>query len=724
MPVYPGPISPRCDPDLLGRLDHDPFGVMPKTFARRPHILVSPELLELARDRLKSCGWAQACYKRLLANCLDKDAVLNKPPDALAESKQRHAVLQLASRNALAFLLSRETSHREAALKAFRMLAEHCSHASVTATGGLVGDGSLNESHALVLTGRTYDLLAAADLSDADDRLFRAFLLATRAASNACPHYMCGNISTWSQTGRLNVALALEDARGIHEALYGCAYGTRWRYGLIHNLRHDVLADGMHWERTPGYHYYTLMALNCALDAAFNSGLDLWHKEFPMLQQDDVSDLHRAYGPLGVKTIKAAYDAPFFMTFGNGDMSQLSDSGLANLRGVWIWGVIYNKAYEAYGDPKYAWLLNRMERDYKTRDYPGVPMPLQTHRGDIDFVRLKHLSYPRGHWSLDRDTKIGISGRNTKGSSCLPAYGAAVMRCGTDAASPGAFVYFGPHAAGHQHPAALHADIHIGGLCLTDAPRMKGYDDPLYLTWARTTLAGNTVVVNEQSMFPSDFPTDSIFECDRWRDNISDGELVAFEPGKQLAAVRVRNINVYPGVVLDRTLVVTREGVLDVYRVTSERRCQFDYVWHCVGLLPVPPGARPVSLGKARGYMHLTNARALALVKGVSLDWVCEGQVCRCAMAGGAGKQLILADDPPINQGLCLGEFKIIKERKTVIQRIKSRNTCFATFWSVGATPVQLWLKKGRQPGDWIVEGMLARRKLRWNLPARGPVSR
>lgn len=724
MPAYPGPISPRCDPDLLGRLDHDPFGVMPKTFARRPHLLVSPELLELARDRLKSCSWAQACYQRLLTNCFDKDAVLNKPPDALADVKQRGALLQLASRNALAFLLSRTAGYRETALKAFRILAEYGAHATPTANGGLIADSVLSESHALVLAGRTYDLLAAADLANADDRLFRAFLLATRAASNACQHYACGNINTWSQTGRLNVALALEDPQGIHEALYGCAGSARWRYGLIHNLRHDVLADGMHWERTPGYHYYTLMALNCALDAAFNSGIDLWHKELPMLQQDDLADSHRAYGPLGVRTVKAAYDAPFFLTFGNGDLSQLSDSGLVNLRGVWIWGIIYNKAYEAYGDPKYAWLLNRMESDYKTRDYPGVPMPLQTDRGDIDFVRLKHVSYPCGRWSLARDTNIGFSGRQTKGSSCLPTYGAAVMRVGTDAASPGAFVYFGPHAAGHQHPAALHADIHIGGLCLTDAPRMKDYNDPLYLTWARTTVAGNTVVVDEQSMFPYDFSTDSIFECDRWRDNISDGELLAFSPGKSMASVRVRNVNVYPGVVLDRTLVVSREGVLDVYRVTANRRCQFDYVWHCVGPLPVPAGARPVSLGKARGYMHLTHARALALNKGRSLEWGCEGQVCRCALAGGAGKQLILADDPPICEVLCLGEFKVIRERKTLIQRIKSRNACFATFWSVGALPTQLWLKKGRQPGDWIVEGLLARRKLRWVLPASGPVSR
>jgi len=723
MPVYPGPISPRCDPDLLGQVDHDPFDLMPKIFPQRPHVLVTPDLLAIAKDRLKSCAWAKACFARLQGNCVDKESVLDRSQDSLKEAQVRGTILSLAVRNALAFLLTREAPHRKIALKAFRTLATYGTQTPVSAAGGLVAGGGLSESHALVMVGQTFDLLAAEELSDSDDHLFRAFLLATQAASNACAHYTCGNHNTWSQTGRLAVGLALEDRQMIHEALYGCAGGARWRYGLIHQFRHDILADGMHWERTPGYHYYTLMALTYAADVAFNSGIDLWHKEFPMLQQDDLADAHRAYGPAVSKTLKVAYDAPFYLTFGNGDLSLLSDSGLANMRGTWIWGVVYNKAYEAYGDPKYAWLLNRMEKDYSTRTHPGVPMPLQTDRGDIDFVRVKHEVYPRGRWSLAPNAKVGIVGRHEQGSTCFPVYGAAVVRGGTDSVAPAAFVYYGPHTAGHQHPAALHADIHIGGQRLTETPRLAGYEDPLYLTWGRTTVGCNTVVVDEQSMFPYDFATDSIYECDRWRDQISDGELISFQPGQRFSAVRVSNRNVYPGVILDRTLVVSPEGVLDVFRVAADRRRQFDYVWHCVGEIPLPDGARPVAMGQERGYQHLSNGRAVSLKNGRVIEWILGGQTCRCVLAGGPGRHLIIAEEPPPNETKQLGELESILARKTVIQRVQAKETWFATFWSANTEPIGLRVKQGPRVGDIVVEGKMARRRIRWELPIQGDVA-
>ena len=723
MPVYPGPISPRCDPDLLGQVDHDPFDIMPKNFPRRPHVLVTPELLTIAKDRLKSCAWAKACFARLQGNCVDKESVLDHSPESLKEVKVRGTVLSLAVRNALAFLLTREAPYRDTALKAFRTLATYGTQTPVSAAGALVAGGGLSESHALVMVGQTFDLLAAEELSDADDHLFRAFLLATREASHACRHYTCGNHNTWSLSGRLAVGLALEDRQEIHNALYGCAGGARWRYGLIHQFRHDILADGMHWERTPGYHYYSLMAMTYAADAAFNSGIDLWHKELPMLQQDDLADAHRAYGPAVSKTLKVAYDAPFYLTFGNGDMSLLSDSGLANMRGTWIWGVVYNKAYEAYGDPKYAWLLNRMEKDYATRTHPGVPMPLQTDRGDIDFVRVKHEAYPRGRWSLAPNATVGIVGRHEQGSTCLPVYGASVVRGGTDSEAPAAFVYYGPHVAGHQHPAALHADIHIGGQRLTETPRLSGYEDPLYLTWARTTVGCNTVVVDEQSMFPYDFATDSIYECDRWRDQISDGELISFQPGQRFSAVRVSNRNVYPGVFLDRTLVASTEGVLDVYRVTADRRRLFDYVWHCVGAIPVPSGGQAVDLGRERGYRHLNNGCKFSLKENRVIEWMRDGRCCRCVLVGGTGKEVILADEPLPSEAKILGELETVQDRKTVIQRIRAKEAWFVTFWSVDAGLDRVQAKKGRRVGDLIVEGKMGRRQIRWELPIQGDVA-
>jgi hypothetical protein len=720
---YPDPISPRCDPELLGRLDHDPFGVMLTHYPRRPHVWVTADQLELVRARIRRGGWARLCQDWLLENCVDRKGVLNQPLPSGAETPVKLEVLSLAMRNALACHLQRTSDRWNTALKAFRRLAEYGVRTPVSARGALVANGSLNESHALKKVGITYDLLAALGLSDRDDRLFRSFLKATRAASNACDHYSCGNHNTWSLVGRLSVSLALEDAQGLHDSLYGCAGGKRWRYGLIHQLRHDILSDGMHWERTMGYHFYSMMGLTYAMDFLANSGRDLWHYAFPTLKQDDLHDAHRAYGPNGSKTLQAAYDAPFRLAFGNGDLSLLSDSGLANMRGTWIWGVIYDKAYEAYRQPHYAGLLNQIEKDYPERQRPGIPMSLHTHFGDMDFVRLKYDRYPAGRISFGGRGRVGLTGVQQGSSSLLPVFGAAVLRANSGRRAPAAHLYYGPHIAGHQHPAALHTDIHIGGRRLTDAARLSGYNDPLYLTWGRTTVAANTVVVDGQSMFPYDFPTESIWECDRWRDSISDGELCQFQVGSDFSAVRAINRNVYPGVLLDRTIVVSEAGVLDAYRVVSDSIRQFDYVFHCTGRIPVPANAKPIRLGTARGYQHLTAARVLRSGKPPILAWQTEGDPCQCVFAAIPGARLILAQEPEAeSKSKSLGELTFDPARTTVLQRVRANAAVFASFWTVGADSIAVQRVQGRANGDLVLTAASGSQRLRWELPQTGPV--
>jgi len=69
-------------------------------------------------------------------------------------------------------------------------------------------------------------------------------------------------------------------------------------------------------------------------------------------------------------------------------------------------------------------------------------------------------------------------------------------------------------------------------------------------------------------MFPYDFETASIWEADNWRERPSDGVLELFQPERAFKAVRASNTAVYPGVRLDRTVVVTPRYVLDVFRVS------------------------------------------------------------------------------------------------------------------------------------------------------------
>jgi len=689
--MYPDPISPKSHPEVLGRADYDPFGLMPRALPARPRAFVTAAQVARARELAAAGGWPRAALDLLLANCRAGELPPALPvPADVALNRQ---VIGLAVRCALAHLLAGGEEFRTRGLAALRLVADACPRWT-TAHGARAGAGSLEESRLALQLAHAVDLLAAAGLEERDERAFREMLGHARSALDACPHYTCGNHNTHCLKAMLAVGAAAGDVQAIHDALYGRQCGEQWRYGLIHQLRHDLLSDGLHWEGTPGYHFYTLMALTEAACILENLGVDLWHAQLPPLQQTDGRDLHRAYGPQrGAKCLKAAFDAPLHQAFPGGLMPLLHDSGLAHLRGIHVWGPIYEAAYEAYGEPAYAWLLNLMEREYppSARRHPALPMPLNTGTGDLDFARMRRASYPQGAFSTAPDRAISLGGRHEGGCSLFPVHGSAMLRAG----QAGAWLYWGPHAAGHMSPAALHLDLAADGRRLTDAPRSDGYDDPRHLTWVRTTIAHNTVTVDEASMFPYDFPTESIWEADSWRDRTSDGRLELFQPAERFKAVRASNESVYAGVRLDRTVVLTARWALDAYRVTSDAEHTLDWAMHCAGGIAPPDGASPVQLADRRGYCHLTDAVGVeAMGRPI--------RVGEAILAPPAGASLIVARDPGVGKP-DLGELEPPGPRTCLIVRVRAARALFLSLWPFGPEEARLEPIAADAGGDIVV---------------------
>lgn len=721
--MYPD-LTPKSFPDKLMAVDYDPFGLMPPAFAAAPRVLLSAAQLGRARQHIRADAWAANSLERLLKNT----AIGEAPPDRLpvvADPVCNTRTIGQALRNALAFLLTDDARFRERALALFRLLARAYPEWPITGHDRRAVTGGLDESRFTLSAARTYDLLAATGLRADDDALFRRMLTATEAISSRCGHRTCGNHNSWRLVAELSAALALGDRQRVHNTLYGWQEPEgHWHYGLSHQLRHDVLSDGLHWERTFGYHYYTLMAITEACDMLAINGSDLWHKELPAQAQNDGNDIHRAYGPLGSKCIRAAYDAPLLAMFPNGDLSLLHDSGLANVRGIWIWGILYNQAYEAYADPKYAWLLHTMENDYPaaTRKHPGLPMPLNTESGDIDFARIRALTVPAGRLNLTRQTRISLSGSLVGGCSLFPVHGTAVLRAAAGSrTAPALHLCYTPHTAGHMAPAALHLDLHAGGWRRTDAALANhGYDDPNYLTWVRTTIAHNTVCVDEKPMFPYDFDGDSIWECDHWRDRISDSELLWFRSGPKFKGVRVLNERVYPGVQLDRTAMVTAHAILDVFRVRSAQPHQYDWAVHGIGEISPPPGATAVELGQGRGYRHFAGAMRLATSPSqpTVVDWQARGGVTRaCVAPPTADAQFIVARDPE-RQELELGEFQPIEPRTALLVRSRASSLVFMALFTFEADAGgDLRVLHAAADQDIELETTVSGRVSRWFLP-------
>lgn len=672
--MYPDPIKPKAFPDLLQKTDYDPFGLMPTVFPGHPRILATADRLDSVRKAIAKGGLAKRLFENLRKNT---DAQENPPPPPSAA-----ALAARAARAALVHRLGGPAVYRKIALTALQQSAAAWSAQPAFYQG---------ESEMIRQAAAAFDLLQETGLPASTESALREAFYNAYALLTQCPHRACNNHNIYIVMARLSIAMALGDRRGLHEALYGLNESGKWRYGLIHTLRHDLLDDGMQWEGCMGYHMLVMAALAECATLLEHLGIDIWHRPFPSLYQDDGFDEHRGYGrPGATKTFKAAFDAFFYQAFPNGDYSKLHDQILGNIRGAWVWWPLFQKAWQVYQDPKFAWLVHRMQADYaRVHGARDIPINLASRRGDLDFVRFDLNPIPPGRFSFNDNANWGANGIQRAGCALFPANGSAILRATpTRETSPAVNLYWGPHWSGHRSPGALHIEIAAGRRLLTEAPHIsKGsYGDPLHLNWNRTTIAHNTVTVDEKPMFPFDFDTQSLWETDTWRDHVSDSELIGFQPEKRYKAVRVVNRQVYPGVVLDRTLLLTATYLVDVYQATSDQVHQYDWALHALGLLKTTPAGEPVALGKARGYRYFTKAQALKIRPGwIPLTFARGGQPYTLSCYTPATHQLILANDPIPDERTPIGEFEKPQPRTALIRRTRAKSALFIAVWNFAA---------------------------------------
>lgn len=719
--MYPDPITPRAHPDLLAQVDYDPFDIMPTTLPSAPRVFTTGPQLERARQRLaQGNATDQDCLARLITACeLDEALPSAAPPTEHPDwGGPLLPWLQAAFHNALAWRVTDDVRHRTRALEAMRLAAQGC--ADTPAWNGY----ETNEANA---AGRAYDLLATPELEAEDDRRFREMLNALMTAQDFGNHRGCNNHNTMGMAARMSVAVALGDRQAIHDVFYGTQRGGQWRYGMIHTLRHDFLADGMQWEGTAGYHNLVLGMVCECFTMMEHLGVDLWHREWPALMQDDGFDEHRGWGPKGMKALTAAFDALLYQTFANGDYSLLHDQGLGNLRGAQPWWPVFNKAFEVYGEPRYAWALRQINDGKIATAGGAMPKWFAGERDAPRFVRLEGRDLPAGENPLATDRQLSLTGRHVAGCSLFPSHGSAVLRSdATDENALGAYLYWGPHSAGHRAPAALHLEVHAGNQRITNAPHLyaDGYQDPRHLTWARTTIAHNTVTIDQESMFPYDFPSESLWECDHWRDTISDGKLLCFQPGPDFQAVRAANDNVYRGVELDRTVVLTPQYLLDVYRVTAERSHLLDWAMHCHGKFAAAPDSEPIDLGQNRGYRHLEDAR-IQPQDGpwLTVPFQLDTLAARADIWLGTPKaKLILAHDPEPDSRRPAGDQTDPEPRTSLIVRTETNSALFISVWSFNNIAATGGEVTGSADADVTVEIAAGSHSSRWSLPLSGDV--
>jgi hypothetical protein len=199
-------------------------------------------------------------------------------------------------------------------------------------------------------------------------------------------------------------------------------------------------------------------------------------------------------------------------------------------------------------------------------------------------------------------------------------------------------------------------------------PNFHFYDNPLHPTWTTQTVAHNTMTVDETSQAASD------------------GKLLVFEDTPQLKVMRAESAGSYAGVVLDRTVVVTPDLVIDVFTGRSTLPHTWDRTLRFNGALaglPVAPDAKP--LGTQNGYQHFKVAATNDAAAGWAGVWNTKADNFAVTLAGTPGQQVMIGSGP--------------NKDEMALARQSGTEARFATAYALEAwkNPVQSvrWLTRG-----------------------------
>ncbi len=244
--------------------------------------------------------------------------------------------------------------------------------------------------------------------------------------------------------------------------------------------------------------------------------------------------------------------------------------------------------------------------------------------------------------------------------------GLGILRTGSGPDQTMLLMKYGVHGKGHGHFDKLHFifyDQHREVVpdygfarWINMEPKYGGRYTRENGTFAKQTIAHNTVVVDGQSQNRG-----SRTEADQhW------GERHFFDGnGGEIQAVSARANQQYPGVQMQRTMLLLREErlehpiVIDLYRLKSDTVHQYDYPLYFNGQLVTTSLNLDVQatslqpLGVENGYQHLWKLAEATSADPITVTWV-DGQRYYSLIAAGApGTELLLgrigANDPDFN---------------------------------------------------------------------------
>ena len=310
-------------------------------------------------------------------------------------------------------------------------------------SGGHINEQTLGEAAMMARQiAPAYDLvynspsISAADHQKIRDGLFTPML------ENIVKHPNGkSNWQSYHNAGMLAGGIMLHDKAWIDRAI------NDPENGFLRQMEISIGSDGMWYENSWGYHFYTLSALVSTAESARRIGIDLW----------------------GDERFRKMFTLPAYYTMPNGRLPRFGDDVNASARGR---TEELEAAWHAFADPSLQPLLP------ERANFASVLYGRKV-GGEAAMPELK--------------------------STVFPGAGHAILR-GPAPAGLTSVLCFGPYGGGHGHFDKNHFVFFAHGKELgfdSGRARSQAYRLPIHSHWYKATLSHNTVLVDKASQQPA-----------------------------------------------------------------------------------------------------------------------------------------------------------------------------------------------------------------------------
>jgi len=196
-------------------------------------------------------------------------------------------------------------------------------------------------------------------------------------------------------------------------------------------------------------------------------------------------------------------------------------------------------------------------------------------------------------------------------------------------------------------------------------------------TWAKQTIAHNTVTQNETSHYNGKFEIGS--------KNHPDLHYFSTD-NKNVQASSAKVENTYPGTDMQRTVAVIKDEdfekpyVLDIMKVVSNKANQYDFPYYFLGQVlntnfeyTIPKSLKP--LGSKNGYQHLyLEGSGKSEKDNTKFSWLNKGKFYSLTTVSNANDEILFtrigANDP---------DFNLRREAAIMLRRKNTKNTLFVS---------------------------------------------